>query len=53
MDQAVHPISTRARLSLGVLAAFAGSGVLLGLLVVLYWDQILEFLRLQDAILLF
>ena len=25
----------------------------LGLLIVLYWDQILEFLRLQDAILLF
>ena len=40
-------------LTLFVLAAFAGSGVLLGLLVVLYWDQILEFLRLQDAILLF
>jgi drug/metabolite transporter (DMT)-like permease len=30
MDQAVHPISTRARLSLGVLAAFAGIYVIWG-----------------------
>jgi hypothetical protein len=40
-------------LTLFVLAAFAGSGVLLGLLIVLYWDQILELLHLQNAILLF
>jgi len=40
-------------LTLFVLAAFAGGGILLGLLVVYYWDQILEFLNLQDAILLF
>jgi drug/metabolite transporter (DMT)-like permease len=30
MDQAVHPISTRARLSLGVLAAFAGIYIIWG-----------------------
>jgi hypothetical protein len=40
-------------LSLFVLAAFAGSGILLGLLIVYFWDQILDFLRLQNAILLF
>ncbi len=40
-------------LTLFVLAAFAGAGVLLGLLIVYYWDQILEFLHLQNAILLF
>jgi hypothetical protein len=40
-------------LSLFVLAAFAGSGILLGLLIVYFWDQILEFLQLQDAVLLY
>ena len=39
-------------LSLFVLGAFVGSGILLGLLIVYYWDQILEFLNLQNAILL-
>src|SRR3954449_1742362 len=36
-------------LSLFVLGAFVGSGILLGLLIVYYWDQILEFLHLQNA----
>jgi hypothetical protein len=39
-------------LTLFVLAAFAGAGVGAGLVVVYYWDQILRFLHLQDAMLL-
>jgi hypothetical protein len=33
-------------LSVFVLAAFAGTGVVLGLVVLYYWDQILQFLHL-------
>jgi hypothetical protein len=35
-----------ATLSVFVLAAFAGAGVLVGLVVLLYWDQILNLLRI-------
>jgi hypothetical protein len=34
-------------LSVFVLAAFAGTGVGIGLIVLYYWDQILDFLGLQ------
>ena len=34
-------------LSVFVLAAFAGTGLALGLVILYYWDQILEFLRIQ------
>lgn len=34
-------------LSVFVLAAFAGAGLALGLVILYYWDQILEFLRIQ------
>jgi hypothetical protein len=40
-------------LSLFVLVAFAGTGLGIGLVIVYYWDQILQLLRLQDAILVF
>jgi hypothetical protein len=38
---------TAAVLSVFVLAAFAGTGLGLGLVILYYWDQILEFLRIQ------
>jgi hypothetical protein len=34
-------------LSFFVLAAFAGTGLAIGLVILYYWDQILEFLRLS------
>jgi hypothetical protein len=37
-------------LSLFVLAAFVGSGVGIGLIVLYYWDQILDFLGIQAMI---
>jgi hypothetical protein len=40
-------------LSIFVLAAFAGVGIGIGLVIVYYWDQILEFLHLESAALLF
>lgn len=36
-------------LSVFVLAAFAGAGVVIGLIVLYYWDQILSFLRIATA----
>lgn len=40
-------------LSVFVLAAFAGTGIGIGLIVLYYWDQILDFLRIQTALLPF
>jgi hypothetical protein len=37
-------------LSVFVLAAFAGLGLGIGLIVLYYWDQILDFLGIQAAI---
>ena len=39
-------------LSIFVLAAFAGAGLGIGLLIVYYWDQILIFLHLEHGLLL-
>jgi hypothetical protein len=38
-------------LSVFVLAAFAGLGLVVGLIVLYYWDQILDFFGIQAAIL--
>jgi len=40
-------------LSMFVLAAFAGTGVAIGLVVLYYWDQILDLLGIQAALLPF
>ena len=40
-------------LSMFVLAAFAGTGVGIGLVVLYYWDQILDLLGIQAALLPF
>jgi len=40
-------------LSMFVLAAFAGTGVAIGLVVLYYWDQILDLLGIQGALLPF
>jgi hypothetical protein len=37
-------------LSVFVLAAFAGTGVGIGLILLYYWDQILEFFGIQAAL---
>jgi hypothetical protein len=37
-------------LSMFVLAAFAGTGLAIGLVLLYYWDEILNLLQLQDAI---
>jgi hypothetical protein len=37
-------------LSLFVLAAFAGTGLAIGLVLLYYWDEILNLLQIQDAI---
>jgi hypothetical protein len=37
-------------LSMFVLAAFAGTGLAIGLVLLYYWDEILNLLQIQDAI---
>ena len=37
-------------LSMFVLAAFAGLGLAIGLVILYYWDQILDFFGIQSAI---
>jgi hypothetical protein len=37
-------------LSVFILAAFAGTGIAIGLIVLYYWDQILDFFGIQAAL---
>jgi hypothetical protein len=41
-----------ATLSVFVLAAFAGTGVVIGLVILYYWDEILSFLHIAALLLL-